>query len=84
MKDAPLATDDGKAIMAARLLKAHFIITSKIVVELYGLRKISLKKARESLEKLGKLGRYSPEIIAEALIWLMGEKNGKTHNYQDT
>jgi len=39
---------------------------------------------RESLEKLGKIGRYSPEIIADALVSLMEEKNGKTNNNKDT
>ena len=49
----------------------------KMVVELFRLQKISFEKARKSLEKLGKIGRYSPEIIAEALVSLMEEKNGK-------
>ena len=63
-----LATDDGKAIKAARFFNIPFIVTPKIVVELFRLQKISFKKARESIEKLGKIGRYSPEISAEALI----------------
>jgi predicted nucleic acid-binding protein len=78
------ATDDGKAIKAARFFKVPFIITPKIVVELFRLQKISFKKARESLEKLAKIGRYSPEIIADALVSLMEEKNGKTNNHKDT
>jgi len=78
------ATDDGKAIKAARFFKVPFIVTPKIVVELFRLQKISFKKARESLEKLGKIGRYSPEIIADALVSLMEEKNGKTNNHKDT
>ncbi len=78
------ATDDGKAIKAARFLKVPFIITPKIVVELFRLEKISFKKARESLEKLGKIGRYSPEIIADALVSLMEEKHGKADNHKDT
>jgi hypothetical protein len=71
------ATDDGK-------VKVPFIITPKIVVELFRLQKISFKKARKSLGKLGKIGRYSPEIIADALVSLMEEKNGKTNNHKDT
>ena len=71
------ATDDGKAIKAAKFFKVPFIITPKIVVELF-------KKARKSLEKLSKIGRYSPEIIADALVSLMEEKNGKTNNHKDT
>jgi len=78
------ATDDGKAIKAARFFNVPFIVTPKIVVELFRLKEISFKKARESLEKLGKIGRYSPEIIADALVSLMEEKNGKTNNHKDT
>jgi len=78
------ATDDGKAIKAARFFNVPFIVTPKIVVELFRLKEISFKKARESLEKLGKIGRYSPEIIADALVTLMEEKNGKTNNHKDT
>ena len=71
-----LATDDGKAIKVARFFNVPFIVTPKIVVELFRLQKISFKKARESIEKLGKIGRYSPEIIADALISLMEKENG--------
>jgi predicted nucleic acid-binding protein len=81
---AVFATDDGKAIKAARFLNVPFTITPKIVVELFRLREISLQKARESLEKLGKIGRYSPEIIADALVSLMEKKNGQTDNHKDT
>jgi predicted nucleic acid-binding protein len=83
-KASLFATDDGKAIKAARFLKVPFIISPKIVVELFRLEKISFKKARESLEKLGKIGRYSPEIIADALISLMEEKHGQADNHKDT
>ena len=65
------ATDDGKAIKAARFFNIPFIVTPKIVVELFRLQKISFKNARGSIEKLSKIGRYSPEIIADALISLM-------------
>ncbi len=78
------ATDDGKAIKAARFFNVPFIVTPKIVVELFRLQKISFKKARESLEKLGKIGRYSPEIIADALIALMEKDDGKADNHKDT
>ena len=84
LKPSLFATDDGKAIKAARFLKIPFIITPKMVVELYRLHEISFKKARESLEMLRKIGRYSPEIIADALISLMEEKNGKADNHKDT
>ena len=61
LESSLLATDDGKAIKAARFFKA-----------------------RKSLEKLSKIGRYSPEIIAAALISLMEKENGKAHNHKDT
>ncbi len=78
-----LATDDGKAIKAARFFNVPFIVTPKIVVELFRLQKISFKKSRKSLEKLGKIGRYSPEIIADALISLMEKEDDKANNHKD-
>ena len=84
MEGSIFATDDGKAIRAARFFRVAFIITPKLVVELFRLQKISFKKGRDSLEKLGKIGRYSPEIIADALVSLMEEKNGKTNNHKNT
>jgi len=81
---ALLITDDGKAIKAARYLEVPFIITPKIVVQLFKLQRISFRKGRESIEKLGKIGRYSPEIIAEALVSLMEAKDGKTNNHKNT
>jgi len=84
MEGSIFATDDGKAIRAARFLRVPFIITPKLVVELFRLQKISFKKGHRSLEKLGKIGRYSPEIIADALVSLMEEKNGKTNDHKNT
>ena len=69
-----LATDDGKAIKAARLLGIPFIITPRIVTELFRLGEIPFSVARVSIEKLGIIGRYSPDILAEALLSLRGEK----------
>ncbi len=84
LRGSIIATDDRKAIKAARFMKIPFIITPKVVVELFRLQKISFKKTRESLEMLSKIGRYSPEIIANALITLMEEKDGKTNDHKDT
>jgi len=78
------ATDDGKAIKAARFLRVPFIITPRIVVELFRLERLSFTKARGVLEKLSTIGRYSPEIIAEALVSLLEERNGKTDDGQNT
>jgi hypothetical protein len=82
---AILSTDDGKAIKAARFLKVPYFITPKIVTELFRLQRISLSKARSTIEKLGKIGRYSPDILADALLSLMMEgKNGQTNNDKNT
>ena len=82
--EAILATDDGKAIKAARFLNIPFIISPKIVVNLFRLQKMSLKKARQSIEKLGKIGRYSPEIIAESILSLLEKEDGKANDNKDT
>ena len=65
------ATDDRKAIKAAKFLNVPFIITPRIVVELFQIQKISFNVARESIEKLSIIGRYSPDIIANALTLLI-------------
>lgn len=84
IENCVFATDDGKAVRAAKFLKVPFTITPKIVTSLFRLRKISLEIARQSIEKLAKVGRYSPEIIAESFLALMEEKDGKAHNNKDT
>lgn len=78
------ATDDGKAIKAAKFMKIPFIIAPKIVIELFRLKKLSFKDARQSIEKLSMIGRYSPDIIADALVLLMEGKNDKAHNHKVT
>ena len=52
--------------------------------DLYKLQEISFNKARQSIEKLGKIGRYSPEIIAESMLSLSEARNGKAHNNKNT
>ena len=80
LPDSVIATDDGKAIRAARFLKIPFVITPKIVVELFRLKKVSFPVARKAIEKLGRVGRYSPDIIAEAMFLLAEVRNGKANN----
>ena len=70
---AIFATDDKKAIKAAKFVNLPFIITPKIVVDLFKHNKISYKEARRSIEKLSVIGRYSPDIIANALLALNEE-----------
>jgi predicted nucleic acid-binding protein len=82
MQNSVLATDDGKAIKAARFLKVPFVITPKIVVALFRLKRVSFTQAQKAIEKLGKVGRYSPDIIAEAILALTEVKHGKAHNHK--
>ncbi|MBU4293816.1 MAG: hypothetical protein KJ770_07180 [Actinobacteria bacterium] len=77
-----LLTDDGKAIKACRYMKLPFLISPKIVVELYRLGKINFTKTKSSIEKLRIIGRYSPDIIAEAILKLEEIKYAKTNNSQ--
>ena len=70
---AILATDDKKAIKAAKFLNLPFIITPKIVVDLFKLKRITYAEARRSIEKLSVIGRYSPDIIANVLLALSEE-----------
>lgn len=82
MENSILVTDDGKAIKACRYLRIPFIISPKVVTALYQLERISFADAKTSIDKLRIIGRYSPEIIAEALLKLEEIKNVKTNNRQ--
>jgi predicted nucleic acid-binding protein len=72
-----VATDDRKAIMACRYLKMPFIISPKIAIELYRMGKIDFERVKLGVEKMRIIGRYSVDIIAEALIELEAIKNAK-------
>lgn len=75
LKNSLFATDDGKAIKAAKFIKISFIISPRIVVELFRLEKISIQQAKQAIEKLGIIGRYTPDIIANVMLTLAeGEK----------
>lgn len=73
-KETLFATDDLKAIRTAKFLNLPFIITPKIVIDLFNLNKISREQARKAIEKLRVIGRYSPDIIAHALLTLAEDK----------
>jgi predicted nucleic acid-binding protein len=78
--DSILLTDGGKAIKACRYMKLPFIISPRVVLELYRLDKINFTKTKGSIEKLRIIGRYSPDIIAEAILKLEEIKYAKTNN----
>ena len=60
-----------------------FVITTRMAVELFRLGKVPFEKARLAIEKMGKVGRYSPEIIAEAILSLTEVRNGKTDDHKN-
>ena len=72
---AILVTDDGKAIKTCRYLNLPFIISPKVATELYRLRRIDWTFAKTAIEKMRIEGRYSPDIIAEALLRLEEIRN---------
>ena len=74
LKNSIFATDDGKAIKASKFFMISFIVAPRIVGELFRLEKISYQFAKQAIEKLGVIGRYPPDIIANALLTLNEEK----------
>jgi predicted nucleic acid-binding protein len=81
---AVLATDDGKAIRTCRFLNLPFIISPKIATELYRHGRIERHLAKAAIEKMRIDGRYTPDIIAEALLRLEEIGNVETGNCEAT
>jgi len=65
-----LLSDDGRALRACRLLAIPFTTSPRVVVDLRRSGVIALAPARQALEKLAVVGRYSREVIAAALTAL--------------
>jgi len=65
-----LLLDDKKAINVSKSLSLPFTISPKVVISLAQKKKIAKEKAIQALEILRIEGRYSPDIIAEALLGL--------------
>jgi hypothetical protein len=75
-----IPTHSAQAIKACRYLKIPFIISPKVVTDLYRSGEIGMMDAKHSIEKLGIIGRCSPGIISEALIRLKEARDVETHN----
>jgi len=67
-KDSILLTDDGNAIKACRYFKKAFIVSPRVVLALYHNKTIGYGRAKKALEMLRIYGRYSPDIIADAMM----------------
>ncbi len=67
LKAKAIATDDGKAIKAMKILETPFITALAFVLEKHKTKKIDKEKITGILQSLEKNGRYSKEIINFAL-----------------
>ena len=63
---APIATDDGLAIKAAKVMGIPFMTSLHVLTELYTKGRIDQKTALYKLEKLEKIGRYSLQLMEDA------------------
>ena len=65
-KNAPVATDDKRAINACKLLKVPFTTTISLLVHMRRKRLVGRKEALEKLAALARHGHYKREIIEAA------------------
>lgn len=69
-----LLSDDGRALRACRLLAIPFTTSPRVAVDLRKCGAVELRVARQALEKLAVVGRYSRAVIAAALIALQEDE----------
>lgn len=69
-----IATDDGPAIKAAKVLGVGFATAIHFIIRCYETGEVSKRLALAKLEKLEKVGRYSLRIIEDAKRRIMGGK----------
>ncbi|HDZ76581.1 MAG TPA: hypothetical protein ENH41_00660 [Candidatus Omnitrophica bacterium] len=76
-KQAILATDDGQAIKACKVLGVKFVTAVHFLLDVFYKKRISKELALVKLERLEQLGRYNDRIIFDATSKIerrMGEK----------
>ncbi|KXA94266.1 hypothetical protein AKJ36_03165 [candidate division MSBL1 archaeon SCGC-AAA259I07] len=73
-KDCVLATDDGQAIKACKILDIKFTTAVDFLIRAYERNELSREIALEKLDKLETYGRYSPKIMEFARGKIGGEK----------
>jgi len=69
-----LLCDDGRAIKICKVLNIPFTTPPRVVIDLYQKRIIDIDFAKEALNKLEILGRYSKDIISSALLELIKKR----------
>jgi len=71
-KNVLLATDDRQAIKACKVLNINFVTAIHFLLKIYENKKISKELAMVKLDRLGILGRYSNDIMANAASRIKG------------
>ena len=66
-----MATDDGVAIKACKVVGVPFVTALHVLLEMSKRRMVDRSMALVKLEQLQKVGRYHPRILEEAMASLM-------------
>ncbi|MBI3292005.1 MAG: hypothetical protein HYZ73_04260, partial [Elusimicrobia bacterium] len=66
-----VATDDGVAIKACKLVGVPFVTALHVLLQAAERRVVDRSMALVKLEQLQKAGRYHPRILEEAMACLM-------------
>ncbi len=73
-RQAILATDDGQAIKACKVLGVKFVTAIHFLLSVYYKKRISRELALVKLERLKNLGRYDVRIISDAIKRIEGRQ----------
>lgn len=73
-RKAILATDDGQAIKACKVLGIKFVTAIHFLLSIYYKKRINRELALVKLERLKKLGRYNERIIFDAMNRIEGRQ----------
>lgn len=76
-RKATLATDDGQAIKACKVLGIRFVTAIHFLLDMYRKGRINKEIALVKLERLKILGRYNVRIISDAIGRISGEVKKK-------
>jgi len=73
-KKAILATDDGQAVKACKVLGVRFVTAIHFLLSVYYKKKISRELALVKIERLKNIGRYNARIISDAISRIEGRR----------
>ena len=72
----PVATDDGRTIKAAKVLGLKFATAIHLLLESHRAGEVSTAIALAKLDKLGRVGRYSRQLLDHAVARLRRGEEG--------